>query len=192
MNILIIPEDSRRDKDLLLPIFEKMFNTLGKPKARVRVLSDPILGGIGEALKWERLKEIIDERKGMTNLFLLCVDRDGEPNRRERLDKIELKAKEVLSGDRLFLAENAWQELEVWLLAGHSDLPKAWNWSDIRTERDPKEIYFLPFAKLKGVINQQNEGRKKLSEQADYNRISKCCPEVRSLEDRIKDWLQKS
>ncbi len=192
MNILIIPEDSRRDKDLLLPIFEKMFNTLGKPKARVRVLSDPILGGIGEALKWERLKEIIDERKGMTNLFLLCVDRDGEPNRRERLDKIELKAKEVLSGDRLFLAENAWQELEVWLLAGHSDLPKAWNWSDIRTERDPKETYFLPFAKLKGVINQQNEGRKKLSEQADYNRISKCCPEVRSLEDRIKDWLQKS
>jgi hypothetical protein len=53
------------------------------------------------------------------------------------------------------------------------------------------EIGFKPSA-LKGVINQQNEGRKKLSEQADYNRISKCCPEARSLEDRIKDWLQKS
>jgi len=192
MNVLIIPEDFTHDQHILKPIIQKMLASLGKPNAKVVVLQDPNLGSVEQALKWERIKEIIDERKGMTNLFLLCVDRDGKVDRKVQLDKIELKAKEILSSDRLFLAENAYQELEVWLLAGHADLPKEWKWLDIRNERDPKETYFLPFAKLKQVDNEQNEGRKKLSEQADYNRISKCCPEVRSLEDRVKAWLQKS
>jgi hypothetical protein len=126
----------------------------------------------------------------MTNLFLLCVDRDGNPNRKEQLDKIEANAKEILSSDRLFLAENAWQELEVWLLAGHTDLPTAWKWPDVQNERDPKELYFMPFATKKGVVNEQSQGRKKLAEQADYRRISQLCDEVRSLESRIEVWLK--
>ncbi len=190
MNVLIIPEDFTHDQHILKPIIEKMLSAIGKPKAKVRVLRDPILGGIGEALKWERLKEIIDERKGMTTLFLLCVDRDGNPNRKEQLDKIEANAKEILSSDRLFLAENAWQELEVWLLAGHSDLPTTWKWEDVQNERDPKELYFMPFATKKGVVNEQSQGRKKLAEQADYRRISQLCGEVRSLESRIEVWLK--
>jgi len=191
MNVLIIPEDFRTDQYVLKPIIQKMFKSLGKPNAKIIVLKDPLLGGVVEALKWERIEQIIDMRKGTTDLFLLCVDRDGKPNRKVQLEKIEANAKEILVSDRLFLAENAWQELEVWILAGHSDLPKEWKWSDIRSDRDPKENYFLPFAKQKGVVNEQSQGRKKLAEQADYSRISKLCPEdVRSLEDRIKLWLK--
>lgn len=129
-------------------------------------------------------------RKGMTDLFLLCVDRDDNQNRKSRLDEIETKAKEILASDRLFLAENAWQELEVWVLAGHS-LPKEWKWQDVRNERDPKELYFIPFATQKGVVNQQSQGRKILAEQADYKSICQFCDEVRFLENRIKNWLQK-
>jgi len=191
MNVLIIPEDFTHDQHSLKPIIQKMLAALGKPRARVIVLKDPNLGGVEEAVKWERIKEIIDENR-MVNLCLLCVDRDGKPNRKVQLDKIEANAKEILTSDRLFLAENAWQELEVWILAGYGDLPKEWKWADIRSDRDPKENYFLPFAKQKGVVNEQSQGRKKLAEQADYSRISKLCPEdVRSLENRIKLWLEK-
>lgn len=56
-----------------------------------------------------------------------------------------------------FFAENAWQELEVWLLAGH-DLPREWSWQEIRQERDPKERYFVPFAKSRGYSMSRAEG----------------------------------
>lgn len=193
MNVLIIPEDFRKDQDVLKPIIQKMLIALGRAKAKVVVLKDPLLGGIGEALKWERINEIIDENKGMVNLFLLCVDRDSVPARREKLDKLEQKAKEVLPPNRAFLAENAWQELEVWILAGHRDLPSEWVWADVRSDRDPKEAYFIPFAKQKGALQEYNQGRKTLANQADYNRIRQLCPEdIQNLENRIKSWLEQT
>ena len=51
MNVVIIPEDSRKDKYILKPLFERLFRSLGKPSARVRVCEDPVLGGVSEALK---------------------------------------------------------------------------------------------------------------------------------------------
>ena len=58
MTILIVPEDFRRDQFILKPLFSRLFASLGKPNAIVRVCQDPLLGGVGEALKSERLSEI--------------------------------------------------------------------------------------------------------------------------------------
>ena len=59
MNILVVPEDFCKDQYLLKPLFERLFRELGKAAARV-VCQDPLLGGIGEALKSERLAEVVD------------------------------------------------------------------------------------------------------------------------------------
>ena len=91
----------------------------GKPSARVRVCEDPVLGGVSEALKSIHLSDIVERYKGMTDFFILCVDRDGDVSRRERLDQIEAEFTE-----QNFLAENAWEELETWTLAGLSLPPK--------------------------------------------------------------------
>ena len=77
MNILVIPEDFRKDQYMLKPIISAMLAKLEKPRAKVKVCQDPLLGGVSEALKWERIEEIIDQYRGMFNLFLLCLDRDG-------------------------------------------------------------------------------------------------------------------
>ena len=77
MNVLVIPEDFRKDQYILKPLFRRLFQDLGRPSARVAVCQDPLLGGIGEALKSERLVEIVERYDGMTDLFILCVDRDG-------------------------------------------------------------------------------------------------------------------
>ncbi|MDF5730871.1 MAG: hypothetical protein PUP92_23370 [Rhizonema sp. PD38] len=145
MNVLVIPEDFRKDQYMLKPIFMAMMKEVGKPNAKVRVCQDPLLGGVSEALKWERIQEIIVRYKGMVNLFLLCVDRDGKKGRKEALTTIEQQAANILTGGRLLLAENAWQEIEVWVLAGH-DLLSDWNWQVIRNEVNPKETYFLPLS----------------------------------------------
>ena len=89
MNVLIIPEDFRKDQYILKPLFTGLFPDLGKPHANVKICQDPLLGGVEEALKSERISEVIRKHAGMTDIFVLCVDRDGNGNRRKRLDRIE-------------------------------------------------------------------------------------------------------
>ncbi|MBR8834429.1 MAG: hypothetical protein DSM106950_10440 [Stigonema ocellatum SAG 48.90 = DSM 106950] len=191
MNVLVIPEDFRKDQYMLKPIFMAMMKEVGKPNVKVRVCQDPLLGGVNEALKWERIKEIIERYKGMVNLFLLCVDRDGKEGRKGALASIEQQAVNILTGGRLLLAENAWQEIEVWVLAGH-DLPSDWNWQVIRNEVNPKETYFLPLATQRKLLDAPGEGRKTLAEEAArrYERIRQLCPEdIADLEDRIRSFV---
>jgi len=189
MKVLVIPEDFRKDQYILKPIIEAMFQTIGLRRANVRVCQDPLLGGISQALKWERISEILDLYRSYVDVFLLIVDRDGEPGRRVALDNLEQKAKEHLAAGRFFLAENAWQEVEVWIMAGH-DLPKGWAWRDIRQERDSKEAFFLPFAKERNQLDGPGQGRKTLAQQAaaNYRRVRALCPEdIAALEERLKE-----
>ncbi len=109
MNILIIPEDFRKDQYLLRPLFRQLFKRIGRSSAKVTVCSDPLLGGVREALKSERLKEIVEQYDGMVDMFILCVDRDGKAGRQQRLDGIESE----FGIERSFLASNAWEELDT-------------------------------------------------------------------------------
>ncbi|SMF94517.1 hypothetical protein SAMN02949497_1835 [Methylomagnum ishizawai] len=188
MNVLIIPEDFRKDQYLLQPIVAALLSHLGKPRAKVTVLKDPLLGGVARALDFQQLKPIIERYRGMVDVFLLCVDRDGEQSRRLRLGNLESQARAILPENRIFLAENAWQELEVWALAG-LDLPKEWAWRDIRAERDPKERYFKPIAERRGLLDEPGEGRRTLGIEAAkrYAKIRQRCPEdIQALEGRIE------
>ena len=145
MNVLVIPEDFRHDQYLLKPLFQRLFRAIGRPRARVRVCRDPLLGGIGEALKSERIQEVVDQHDGMTDIFILCVDRDGNRGRRARLDQIESE----FGNGRVFFAENAWEEIETWALAGLV-LPTGWTWAEVRAEVSVKERYFA-FWRKNGV-----------------------------------------
>ena len=64
MNVLIIPEDFRHDQYILKPLFSRLFRSIGKPRARVEVCRDPLLGGIREALKPERVAEVVNKPQG--------------------------------------------------------------------------------------------------------------------------------
>ena len=185
--MLIIPEDFRNDQYILLPLFQRLFRRLGKPRARIRVCQNPRLGGIDQALRVERLSVIVDQYRGMTDLFVLCVDRDGQIGRRSRLDTIERR----LAGPPVFLAENAWEELETWVLAG-VQLPAAWNWSEVRTEVHVKEVYFEKLAKRRGLADHPGGGRQPLGEEAARSVEAiraKCQEDFDALARRIEDWL---
>ncbi|MCP4283415.1 MAG: hypothetical protein GY792_03025 [Gammaproteobacteria bacterium] len=187
MRVLVIPEDVRKDQYMLKPVIEGMMKAKDKKRAKVIVCQNPRLRGISQALKWKQLEQIIEQYKSRIDLYLLCVDRDGTPGRRDALNNIERQAANILPEDKQFLAENAWQEIEVWVLAGHT-LPKKWNWDEVRAEVNPKEIYFLPFAKQRNLLDEPGEGRKTLALEAAkrYSRIRQLCPEVAELERRIK------
>ena len=113
MNVLVIPEDFRKDQFILKPLFERLFADMGRGRAQIRVCQNPLLGGVAEALKTQRIQEIVDRYDGMIDVFILCVDRDGNQGRRQRLDQIQGD----FGNDRTFIAENAWEEIETWVLA---------------------------------------------------------------------------
>ena len=188
MKVLIIPEDFRKDQYILQPLFARLFRQAGKKTARVVVCQDPLLGGIGDALKSKRLAEIVARYNGMIDLFVLCVDRDGDENRRLRLDDIE----EEFGEDRAFLAENAWEELETWALAGLK-LPKRWRWREVRAEVSVKEKYFEPLARERGLAGHPGGGRKTLGKEA-AGRIdkirTKCPDDFGRLAERIENLIR--
>ena len=187
MNVLVIPEDFRKDQFILKPLFSGLFRAIGKPRARVVVCKEPLLGGIGGAMKSERIAKIVKKHEGMTHIFILCVDRDGDMNRRQRLNALE---KEFGVG-RTFFAENAWEEIETWLLAG-MDLPTNWRWHDVRAEVSVKERYFKPLALERGVTDTPDGGRKVLGEEAarKIDVIRQKCPEdFNALAQRLATFI---
>jgi hypothetical protein len=187
MNVLVIPEDFVKDEHILLPIIRRLLADIGKPNAKVLVCRDPRLRGVGEALKWSVIQKIIGRYRYRTHVFILALDRDAEMGRRARLSTIELKAKEEI---QCFLGVLAEEEVEVWVLAGHT-LPPPWKWSAIRKARDPKEQYFEAFAKQRGVSQNLSGGRKVLAAEAvnRFARIKQLCPELVDLQLRIKECL---
>ena len=198
MNVLIILEDFVNDESMVLPIVKAMMVAIGKPKAKVTVCKNPRLRGHAEALRWEKIQEILERYGGMTDLFLVCVDRDGNEDRRSKLDGLEKKAQKFLSekyqSPKKFLGENAWQELEVWVLAGCEDLPKIWKWSEIRAERKSKTSYFMRLAEQRSLLEARCQGRGLLAEEAAkrYDRILQLCPEdIQELEKSLRQWCDR-
>lgn len=193
VNVLVIPEDFRKDQYVLKPIVEKMFAGLSVT-AKVRVCCDPLLGGVGEAMKRERINEIVERYRGMIHVFLLIVDRDCDANRRARLDSLEAHTTASVAGRKpIFLAQEAWQEIEVWVLAGLKSLPKKWVWKDVRAHCDPKEHFFDVVARERGLWSAPYQGRVALAREAaaNYGRIRQLCPEdVGALEERIRSVLR--
>lgn len=192
MRVLIIAEDPTQDFYILEPVVKAMLEELGRPRAIVRTCRNPIYRGISEVLKPAVLEEILDTYP-MVDLFLLCVDRDGEAGRRAQLDRREELCTQQLAGQRrILIAEHAWQEVEVWALAGCDDLPADWRWREIRAERDPKERYFDPYVQMRRLSDTPAAGRQTLGRQAgrQYTRLRQRCPEdIGALERRVRDWL---
>ena len=190
MKVLVIPEDFRNDQYILKPLFSRLFRRLGSKSVRVEVCRDPLLGGVSEALRADILTDIVQQYDGMTDMFILCVDRDGVVGRRQRLDQLESE----FGGNRVVLAENAWEEIETWVLAGLR-LPAGWNWNDVRAEVQVKETYFEPLADMRGLSDSPGGGRRELGEEASrrIDAIRQKCPEdFDNLARRLKAVLGDS
>ena len=189
MNVLIIPEDFRNDQYILKSLFSQLFKKIGKPRTRVRVCQDPLLGGVTEALKSRCIREIVELHEGMTDIFILCVDRDGIEGRRKRLNEIE---KEFAASRRIFLAENAWEECETWALAG-LNLPRKWNWKEVRSAIDVKERFFRKLAIDHGIERTEGGGRRILGAEAARNLDAvreKCREDFDTLARRSEGAIQ--
>jgi len=185
-NVLVIPEDATNDHYILKPIVSALVAAAGKPRATIRVLVDPAVQGVSQALSDRFIADVITKYP-MVNLFLLCVDRDADPGRDQSVADREVAGATGLTDTQRLLGTAAHQEVEVWCLAGMNDLPKGWRWQEVRAEREAKETYYEPYADLRGLLDAPGDGREVLGREAAtrYGTVRSRCPEVASLEARV-------
>ena len=181
MRVLIIAEDPRLDQYMLKPLVEAAMGFAGKPRAKVQVCQDASQRGDSTVINEAAILELV-ELYPMNDLYILCVDRDCRGERLLALKNLEASINAVLENQK-FIAACGIQELEVWVLAGMTDLDPAWN--EVRVHCHPKETYFDPHAEKRKVTETPGRGRKVLGEEAAKRyaaRVRTMCPEIQVCE----------
>lgn len=179
-NVLVVPEDPTLNGYILRPLVERILHECGKPNAKITILPNPRAQG------YEHAKSLLESKLFYTyrhmDLFLFLPDADGK-DRSAPLRALEARATEA--GLKL-ICECAVQEVEVWLLAGHTDKLDQ-EWQQIRNDSHVKENVFQPFLMHYGDMRRAGGGRDLLMREtlSNYNGLLARCPEIKSLQDRI-------
>lgn len=178
--VLVVPEDPTHNGYILRPLIDRILSECGKPNARIDVLSSPRAKG------YDHAKSLIEaeilEAYAHMNLILFLPDADGK-DKSGALRALEARA--ATAGVKL-ICECAVQEIEVWLLAGHTDkLDRPWQ--EIRSDTHVKEDVFQPFLERYGDSRRPGGGRDLLMREAlnNYSGIITRCPEIKALQDRV-------
>jgi len=182
--VLVIPEDPTYNGYILKPLVERILGECGKPNAKVNVLTNPKADG------YEHAKSLLDEvfrRYRSQSLMLFLPDADGL-DRSDEFAHLEEKASEA--GVKLVCCA-AVQEVEVWLLAGHTD-KLVTPWAEVRTDVSVKENVFEPFLKEHGDARRAGGGRDLLIREtlANYAGLLDRCPELRLLQESICHYIE--
>ena len=187
--VLVIPEDPTYNGHILKPLCERILEAAGRPRAYIKILTDPKVAGDSDA-KAKILSEIPETWDHM-DLMLFIRDADGK-DRNAEFARLEENLANRKKPAKLICCA-AVQEVEAWLLAGHIQKLKAnnWSWSAIRSEISLKEVYFQPFLDQHGDAMIPGGGRRLLMQQAlaNYDGIKQRCPELQTLEDRIREFI---
>lgn len=188
----VVCEDHTLDQYVVTPIIKQLLASVGKPRAKVKVVTNPRLTGIADVL--EQFAELVERYAPLGDAVLFSVDLDGEDgsegNRNRMLQfSSRLGDLDEVLRSKVFVVL-AVQEVEVWCIWGsRSDLPVAW--PVVRAERDPKELYFEPLLK-DGEEKLPDRGRKRLVAEAlsqGWASLKAGCPELEQLENEIRHSL---
>lgn len=178
--VLVIPEDPTHNGYILKPLVECIFVDLGKPNAKVTVLTNPRLQGYNQAV--QAIKGDLSDRYGFWDLWLFIPDADrASPDAMEHLEN-DLKEKSV----RLICCP-AQPEVEIYACVAFRDELKA-GWQEARKSKHMKEEYFEPLLKMHGDPRRAGGGRDLMINESLSNLklLYRLCPELEKLKQRIK------
>lgn len=187
--VLVIPEDFTKDEHILKPLIEKLLEEAGIQRATVTVCRDPNFQGVAAAMDKSRLRAEVIERYPMVDIFILLIDRDGLAGREVATQNIESTfTQELAPNNKLFFAELARQEIEIFVLAGH-DLDEGTHWQDIREDANVKNTFFQALVRRENTQKLPHQGRKKLMVAAIKNFrsiLSRCDDDLGQLLARLR------
>jgi hypothetical protein len=184
--VLVIPEDPTYNGYILTPLVSRILAECGKAKAKVKMLDNPKVSGIAHV--FSLLPDIV-ERYAHFDLLLLLVDADGR-DRSGQFERFEAAAAARLARPVRLICCAAVQEVEAWLLAGHT-ARLGRPWSEVRADVSVKENIFEGFLSQFGDPRTPGGGRDALMKEtlSNYRGLLKLCPEVAELQEKVCDGL---
>jgi hypothetical protein len=180
MKALLFQEDARYDRFIACPLLERIFAECGKRRVVWLSNSRPPTG-------FEHTVRILRNRlhqgNPMAGLWLFMADSDGKDRA-----KCFASLEDVAAAQGIHLLCCAAEpELEAWLLAGHKEKLRV-TWKEAVAHPQLKEAIFEPFLKEHGDMQTVDGGRGRLMKETlrNYRGLLTSCPELASLEQRIK------
>lgn len=186
-NVAIVGEDPTNNGYILRPLVEKILILCGKPRAKVSMVSNPRTSGYEHAVAL--LKSEILRNYKHVDLLLFLPDADGK----DRTGAFQELANHANQTGTNLICCAAIQEVETWLLAGHTDKLNE-SWTAIRANRSVKEEIFESFLIQHGDARSPGAGREQLMVRAlqGYDGMKARCTELAELERQICDATRRS
>lgn len=184
LRVLVIPEDPTYNGYILKPLVEAVMADIGKPTARVQVLTSPRLNGYDHARAAVRSE--LPASYGHLDLWLFMPDADRASPAAMAALEAELQAQ----GVALFCCP-AEPEVEIYACAGYrSEIARGW--TAARSNPRMKEEVSAPLLAAHGDPRRAGGGRDQLMAQSLRNlpQLYVLCPELKRLRDRLADHLQ--
>lgn len=185
----VVCEDHTLDQYACVPVVSAALAAVGKPRAVVKAVTSPHLGGISDVER--QFEDVAVRYAAISDLVVFALDRDrmdGQGGRRDRLKglldrKADLPEAVGAKVDVLLAVE----ETEVWCLWGQRTRIAA-SWAEVRTERDPKARYFDPLLE-KNDARLPGRGRQRLVSESlanGWDSLTAGCPELKDFESRLR------
>ena len=188
-SVLVIPEDPQQNGHILRPLVRAIMRDVGRPKAKVNLLTQPRVRGYSQAVKAIRTE--LYAGYSFMDLWLFFPDAD-----RANADAMQALETHVAANGATLLCCAARPELEIYACAAfRGDILE--NWEKIRCHPRLKEEVFdpllnrLPLLKRHGGPKQPGAGRGLMIDESLKNLplLFDLCPELRCLRDRIAKHL---
>ena len=184
--VLVIPEDPLQNGHILKPLVQAIMRGVGRPAAKVKLLTKPRLRGYDQAVRI--IRNELPETYGFMDLWLFFPDAD-----RATSDAMQRLEEDVGARGITLPCCAAQPELEVYACTAFRDEIRE-RWEDVRHHPRMKEEIFEPLLATHGDPRRAGGGRDRMTEASLENLplLFQLCSELRTLRDRIKDYLQEN
>ena len=182
--VLVIPEDPTHNGYILKPVVEALMAAVGKPAAKVQVLTSPRMNGYDHARAAIRHELLGSYQHWDLWLFMPDADRAGAPAM-AALER-ELHAQRM----PLFCCP-AEPEVEIYACAAFR-AEIAQGWQAARANPRMKEEVFAPLLSRYGDPRRAGGGRDRMTAESLRNLplLMQLCPELARLRERLAMHLQ--
>lgn len=186
IRVLVIPEDPQQNGHILKPLVQAIMQDVGRPAAKVKLLTKPRVRGYVQAV--DTIRNELPEAYGYMDLWLFFPDAD------RAVTKVMKSLETQVFANRITLFCCAPQpELEIYACAAYrKHMRIAWN--QARAHPRMKEKVFEPLLQKHGDPQRPGKGRDLMIHESLKNlkRLFQLCPELQHLRNRIATHLQQN
>jgi len=182
--VLIIPEDPTLNGYILRPLLKQILADAGKPKAEIKILSNPKVQGYNQAL--QTIKEDLPSIYSHFDLWVFMPDSDrmnsdAKNHLEEALAQLNIN----------LICSPAVPEIEIYpCLAYRKEIQDSWK--TMRSSDQFKEEYFAPLIAHHGNPRAPGNGREAMMRNSLVNpqTLYQFCPELKDLKEQISQQIQ--